>query len=72
MLFDDRTKLFDAQVGVIRVGAGGEIRAVELQDETGRDDGLVFPAHDISHRLHVSFFAGIVFVTEKTGETTGR
>ena len=70
MLFDDFAKLFDAQVGVIRVGAGSEVRTVELQDETRCDDHLIFPAHDIGDCLQISFFVGIIFVPEKTRETT--
>ena len=41
MAFDDFAKLLDAQAGVVRVGAGSQVRTVELQDETGIDDGLV-------------------------------
>src|SRR5580765_456352 len=29
MAFDDSTKLLDAQAGVVRIGAGGQVRAVE-------------------------------------------
>ena len=72
MFLDDFAKLFDAQVGVVGVGAGGQVRAVELQDESSIDDRLVLMAHDIGDRLHVGLFVGIVFVAKKAHETAGR
>src|SRR5262245_33467579 len=71
MEFDDFTKLFDAQAGVIRIGAGGQVRAIELQHETGIDDGLVLSVHGVGDCLHIDFFVRVIFVSEKAHKTTG-
>src|SRR5215470_8125641 len=72
MAFYDFTKLLDAKAGIVRVGARRQVRAVELQDETGVDDGLVLSAHGVGDCLHIGFFVGIIFVSEKADKTAGR
>src|SRR5262245_26643567 len=48
--------------------AQGEVRAVELQEETGLDDGVVLPLHHLCHGFQVGLSARVVSVREKVGE----
>src|SRR5215831_18916460 len=48
--------------------AQGQVGTIELQEETGLDDGVVLPLHHLCHGFQVRFSARVVSVREKVGE----
>ena len=52
----------EAQIAKYSMAAQRQIGAVELQDEAGVDDRLIFLAHHIGEGENIFFFSGIVDV----------
>ena len=64
-------ELVQRQVRVLDVPAHGEVRAVDLQDDSGLCNRLVLVAHRIRDREKVSFLARIVVVPEEEPDHAG-
>src|SRR5271166_994171 len=68
-LFAEFTK---AQLGILNVPAHGEVRTVDLQDQTGLGDGLVFLPHSLGDRVEIGLLARIMPVVEEQRDDTRR
>ncbi len=69
---DDLAIVGERQVEIDHVAQHREIGAVELQDEAGRDDRLVFLPHDIGERENVVLGALVVVVLQVARDLPGR
>ena len=54
-----------AQIGVLDVPAHGEVGAVDLQDEAGFGDGLVFVPHGLGDGVDIALEVLVVVVAEE-------
>src|SRR5262249_28658005 len=71
VLSHDRAKLRYGEVGKPGT-AQGQVRAVELEHETGLDDGLVFSLHHLCHGFQVRFSGRVIAVGEKVDDGARR
>ena len=62
----------ESEPGILDVPAHREVGAVELQDETGVDDSLVFRPHRLGDRREIALFARIMAVMEEQRDETRR
>ena len=68
---DDLAVVGDADAGIERVGHR-EIRAIELQDEAGLDDGAILAAHHVGQREQILLDGLVVRVLEIARDLAGR
>ena len=61
-----------AQIGVLDVPAHAEVGAIDLQDEAGLGDGLVFVTHRIGDGVDVGLEILVVVVAEEQRHHAGR
>src|SRR5919106_569252 len=54
------------------VPAHGEVRTIELEDESGVDDGAILIAHHVGDGLQVGLVAGVVVIGEEDRDDAGR
>ena len=69
---DDLAEIGQTLVEMDGVAQHREIGAIELQDEPGFDDRLIFPLHHVGKRMHVRLFARVVPVLEIARDLAGR
>ena len=62
----------EVEVGVLDVAAHAEVGAVDLQDEAGLGDGLVFVAHRVGDGVDVGLVVLVVVVAEEQRHHAGR
>src|SRR6266436_5961904 len=65
-------ELGKAQLGELDVPPHGEIRAVDLQDQAGLCDGLVFLPHRLGDSVKIGLFARAMSVVEEQRDDTRR
>ena len=65
-------EILEAEIGMLDVPAHGEIGAIELQDQPGIDDRLVFRPHRLGDRFEIRLGAWIVIVAEEQRDEAGR
>ena len=53
------------QVRILNMPTHGQVGAIDLQDETGPGDRLVFVPHGVSNRVDVAFKIFVVIVAEE-------
>ena len=53
------------EIGVLNVPAHGEVRAIDLQDETGLGDRFVFVTHGIRNGVNIALEILVVVVAEE-------
>src|SRR5215472_1534962 len=74
--FDVEPRLFTefrkAQLGILDVPAHCEIRAIDLQDQTGLRDSLVFLPHRLGDREQVGLLTRIMTIVEKQRDDAWR
>ena len=57
---------------ILHIVASHELRIVDLQHESGADNGLVFSLHRVGNREKKSFFAWVVLVDPPGNNRAGR
>ena len=62
----------EVEVGVLDVPAHGEVGTVDLQDEAGLGDGLVFVAHRVGDGEEIGLVVLVVLVAEEQRDHAGR
>ena len=65
-------KVRQAQIGVLNVPAHGEVRAIDLQDETGLGDRFVFVTHGVRNGVNIALEILVVIVAEEQRHHPGR
>ena len=51
--------------------AHGQVRTVDLQNQTGTMDSIVFDFHRVGQRTEIGLFAGVVLVLAEMGNQSG-
>ena len=69
---DDLAEVLDAFVEVDHVAEHREIRAIELENESGIDDRLVFALHHLGEREDIFLFGLVVGILEIARDLAGR
>jgi len=49
----------------------GQVRTVDLENETGTMDSIVFDFHGVGQRIEISLFAGVLLVLAEMGNPSG-
>ncbi len=69
---NDLAVIRERQIEIDHVAQHREIGAIELQDESGLDDRLVFAPHHVGERVNVFLIALVVAVLEIARDLAGR
>ena len=65
-------KLIDGSIGKTNVALHGQVRAIQLQREAGRNDSLILIAHSVREGVEIGFLGRIIVILHHLGDCPRR